>query len=146
MGYTVQIGEIFEELNQAKSRKDKKDILEKNKYTPVLRYLLRGIFDPKVQYIIDDTPDYTPSDLPYGEAENTLFLEIPKCSIFVKGNPKANNIPVSKAKQILIQILETLHATEASLYMQMLKKKTKIKGLTSKLVLEVFPNMYKEGG
>ena len=30
MGYTVQIGEIFEELNQAKSRKDKKDILEKN--------------------------------------------------------------------------------------------------------------------
>ena len=107
---------------------------------------MRGIFDPKVQYIIDDTPDYTPSDLPYGEAENTLFLEIPKCSIFVKGNPKANNIPLSKAKQILIQILETLHATEASLYMQMLKKKTKIKGLTSKLVLEVFPNMYKEGG
>jgi hypothetical protein len=26
----------------------------------------------------------------------------------------------------------------------MLKKKTKIKGLTSKLVLEVFPGMYKE--
>ena len=66
MGYTVQIGEIFEKLDQAKSRKDKKDILEKNKDTPVLRYLLRGIFDPKVQYIIDDTPDYTPSDLPYG--------------------------------------------------------------------------------
>jgi len=27
----------------------------------------------------------------------------------------------------------------------MLKKKSKVKGLTSKLVLEVFPNMYKEG-
>ena len=65
MGYTEQIGEIFEKLDQAKSRKDKKDILEKNKDTPVLRYLLRGIFDPKVQYIIDDTTDYTPSDLPY---------------------------------------------------------------------------------
>jgi hypothetical protein len=46
---------------------------------------------------------------------------------------------------ILIQILESLGASEAALYMQMLKKKSKVKGLTSKLVLEVFPNMYKEG-
>ena len=46
-------------------------------------------------------------------------------------------------KELLIQILESLGDSEAALYMQMLKKKSKIKGLTSKLVLEVFPNLYK---
>jgi len=52
-------------------------------------------------------------------------------------------LKLERSKQILIQILESLSAAEASLYMQMLKKKSKVKGLTSKLVLEVFPNMYK---
>ena len=42
--------------------------------------------------------------------------------------------------------MESLHPDEAALYMQMLKKKSKIKGLTSKLVLEVWPNLYKEKG
>ena len=65
--------------------------------------------------------------------------------MFVKGNPKSAKLKPQRMKELLIQILESLHPTEAVLYMQMLKKKSKVKGLTSKLVLEVFPNMYKEG-
>ena len=68
---------------------------------------------------------------------------MPKCYIFVKGNPKSAKLKPQRMKELLIQILESLHPTEAVLYMQMLKKKSKVKGLTSKLVLEVFPNMYK---
>ena len=145
-GYTITVGEIVDEFEKAKTRKSKKEILEKFQDIEVFRHLLRGTFDPKVQWTITEKPDYTPQNVPEGEAPNTLYQEIPKCSIFVKGHPRSAKLKLERAKQILIQILESLSASEAALYMQMLKKKSKIKGLTSKLVLEVFPYMYNEGG
>ena len=143
---TPTIGEILGDIDKTKSRQGKKDILTKYKDVEVLKHLLRGIFDPKVQWTITEQPDYTKDDTtPEGEEPNNLYREMPKCSIFVKGHPKSAKLKPQRTKELLIQILESLGAHEASLYMQMLKKKSKVKGLTSKLVLEVFPNMYKEG-
>jgi hypothetical protein len=140
---TKMIGEIFVEFEKTKSRQEKKEVLEKYKDIEVLRHLLRGIFDPKVQWTITEQPDYAKDVItPAGEEPNNLYIEIPKCSIFVKDHPKATNLKLERSRQLLIQILESLSAAEAALYMQMLKKKSKVKGLTSKLVLEVFPNMY----
>ena len=145
--YTITVGEIISEFEKAKTRKDKKEVLEKHKDIEALRYLLCGIFDPKVQWTISEEPDYAKDvETPEGAEANTLYMEIPKCSIFVKGHVASAKLKSERSKQILIQVLESLSAAEASLYMQMLKKKSKVKGLTSKLVLEVFPNMYKEGG
>ena len=143
--YTITVGEIIGEFEKAKSRQEKKAVLEKHKDVSVLRFLLRGIFDPKVQWTITEKPDYTSQNVPEGEAPNTLYQEIPKCSIFAKGHPASAKLKPQRIKEILIQIMESLHPSEAALYMQMLKKKSKVKGLTSKLVLEVFPGMYKEG-
>ena len=143
---TLMISEILDKFEKAKSRQEKKDVLEKYKTVKILRHLLRGTFDPKVQWTITEQPDYAKDVItPEGEEPNNLYLEIPKCSIFVKGHPKSAKLKLERSKQILIQILESLGASEAALYMQMLKKKSKVKGLTSKLVLEVFPNLYKEG-
>ena len=141
--YTITIGEIIDEFEKAKSRQSKKAVLEKHKNIEVLRHLLRGTFDPKVQWSINEQPDYTLQDAPEGESANTLYHEIPNCSIFVKGHLASAKLKPERAKQLLIQIMESLHPAEAELYMQMLKKKSKVKGLTSKLVLEVFPNLYK---
>jgi hypothetical protein len=144
--YTITIGEIIGEIEKAKTRKDKKTVLEKHKDNEVLRHLLRGTFDPKVQWTISEEPDYVKDvKTPEGAEPNTLYMEIPNCSILVKGHPSSVKLKPKRTKELLIQILESLGASEASLYMQMLKKKSKVKGLTSKLVLEVFPNMYKEG-
>jgi len=143
--YTITVGEIIDEFEKAKTRKAKKEILEKFQDIEVLRHLLRGTFDPKVQWTITEKPDYTSQNVPEGEAPNTLYQEIPKCSIFVKGHQASARLTPKRMKELLIQIMESLHPSEAALYMQMLKKKSKVKGLTSKLVLEVFPNMYKEG-
>ena len=141
---TKMISEIIGEFEKAKTRQAKKEVLEKYKDIAVLRHLLRGTFDPKVQWTITEQPDYAKDVVtPEGEEPNNLYIEIPKCSIFVKGNPKSAKLKLERAKQLLIQILESLSVSEAALYMQMLKKKSKVKGLTSKLVLEVFPNMYK---
>ena len=143
-GYTLTIGEIFDKFEKAKSRKAKKEILEKYKDIEVLRHLLRGTFDPKVQWAINEQPDFTPQNTPEGESPNTLYNEMPLCSMFVKDHAASARLKPERMKILLIQIMESLHPTEAALYMQMLKKKTKVKGLTSKLVLEVFPGMYKE--
>ena len=143
-GYTLTIGEIFDKFEKAKSRKAKKEILEKHKDIEVLRHLLRGTFDPKVQWAINEQPDFTPQNTPEGESPNTLYNEMPLCSMFVKDHAASARLKPERMKILLIQIMESLHPTEAALYMQMLKKKTKVKGLTSKLVLEVFPGMYKE--
>ena len=143
---TPTIGEIFGDIDKTKSRQGKKDILTKYKDVSALKWFLRGTFDPKVEWLIDEEPDFKKDDItPEGEQPNSLYVEIPKCSLFVKGQPSSAKVQVKRLREILIQILESLHPTEAALYMQMLKKKSKVKGLTSKLVLEVFPNMYKEG-
>ena len=143
--YTITIGEIIGEFEKAKSRQSKKEVLEKHKDVTALRYLLCGIFDPKVQWTITEQPDYAKDvETPEGAEANTLYHEMPKCYIFVKGHSSSAKLKPQRTKELLIQILESLGASEASLYMQMLKKKSKVKGLTSKLVLEVFPNMYKE--
>ena len=143
--YTITVGEIIGEFEKAKSRQAKKEVLEKHKDIEVLRHLLRGIFDPKVQWTITEEPDYVKDvETPEGAEANTLYHEIPNCSIFVKGHQAAAKLKPQRTKELLIQVLESLGASKASLYMQMLKKKSKVKGLTSKLVLEVFPNMYKE--
>jgi len=143
---TPTIGEIFGDIDKTKSRQGKKDILTKYKDVSALKWFLRGTFDPKVEWLIDEEPDFKKDDItPEGEQPNSLYVEIPKCSLFVKGHPSSAKVQVKRLREILIQILESLHPTEAALYMQMLKKKSKVKGLTSKLVLEVFPNMYKEG-
>ena len=141
---TVMIGEIIGEFEKAKSRQAKKEVLEKYKNVEVFRHLLRGTFDPKVQWTINEEPDYVKDvETPEGAEPNNLYMEIPKCSIFVKGHPASARLKPQRMKELLIQILESLGASEAALYMQMLKKKSKVKGLTSKLVLEVFPNLYK---
>ena len=144
---TQMIGEILDKVHKAKSRQAKKEVLEKHKSVSALQHLLRGIFDPKVQWTINEEPDYLKDvEAPEGAEPNTLYQEIPNCSIFVRGHAAAAKLKSKRTKELLTQVLESLGASEASLYMQMLKKKSKVKGLTSKLVLEVFPNMYKEGG
>ena len=143
--YTITVGEIIDEFEKAKNRQAKKVVLEKYKDITVLQHLLRGIFDPKVQWTINEEPDYVKDvEIPEGAEPNTLYQEIPNCSIFVKGHNASAKLKPQRTKELLIQILESLSDSEAGLYMQMLKKKSKVKGLTSKLVLEVFPNMYKE--
>ena len=48
-GYTITVGEIIDVFEKAKNRQAKKEVLEKHKGVEVLRHLLRGTFDPKVQ-------------------------------------------------------------------------------------------------
>ena len=124
---TIYISELLKKVAKARTRKEKKSILEEYKTNNVLKFVLQGTFDPSIEWNVGKKlPNYTPDDAPIGLNPQTLFVVMPKCSIFVKGHAKSNGLD------------------ESLIFVQMLKKKLKVKGLTEKLVLEVFPNLYRK--
>ncbi|MBT6699117.1 MAG: hypothetical protein HOB15_01780 [Flavobacteriales bacterium] len=142
---TIYISELLKKIAKAKSRKQKKTILEEYKDNNVLKFVLQGTFDPSIEWNVPKKfPKYKPDDAPIGLNPQTLFVVVPKCSIFVKGHAKANGLTEKRTKELLIQVLESMHEDESLIFVQMLKKKLKVKGLTEKLVLEVFPNLYRK--
>ena len=111
---TPTIGEILGDIDKVKSRQGKKDILTKYKDVEALKWFLRGTFDPRVEWLIDEEPDFKKDDItPEGEQPNSLYMEIPKCSLFVKGHPSSAKVQTKRLKEILIQILEILPVVEA---------------------------------
>ena len=142
---TVYISELLKGISKAKTRKEKKALLEKYRTNNILRFVLQGTFDPSIEWNVPSKmPPYKKDDAPIGLSEISLFTVMPKCSIFVKGHPKANNLKAKRIKELLIQMLESMHPDESLVFIQMLKKKLKCKGLTAKLVLEVFPDLYRK--
>ena len=142
---TLYISELFKKIAKAGSRKEKKGILEEYKDNNVFRFVLQGTFDPNIKWNVPKKfPKYVPDIAPLGLNEISLFTVMPKCSMFVDGHAKASGLKEKKIKELLLQILESMNKDESLIFEQMLKKKLKVKGLTEKLVLEVFPNLYRK--
>ena len=142
---TVYISELLKGIAKARTRREKKILLEKYKTNNILRFVLQGTFDPTIEWNVPKKlPPYKKDDAPIGLSETSLFTVMPKCSIFVKGHPKSNGLKEKRIKELLIQILESMHPDESAVFTQMVKKKLKCKGLTEKLVLEVFPDLYRK--
>ena len=140
---TKMISELFEEFEQLKTRKQKAQFLEKYKQNAMLKAVLQGTFDPNIQWC-SDVPPYVPDAAPLGLNPSSLYMEIPKCTVFAQGHPKSAGVKPERMKELLTQVLESMHPAESMIYEQMLKKKLKVKGLTEKLVLEVFPDLYRK--
>jgi hypothetical protein len=142
---TLYISELFKKIAKAGTRKEKKAILEEYKDNNIFRFVLQGTFDPNIKWNVPKKfPKYVPDIAPLGLNEISLFTVMPKCSMFVDGHAKSNGLKEKKIKELLVQILESMGKDESSVFEQMLKKKLKVKGLTEKLVLEVFPNLYRK--
>ena len=142
---TVYISELLKGIGKARTRKEKKALLEKYRTNNILRFVLQGTFDPSIVWNVPKKmPAYKKDDAPIGLSETSLFTVMPKCSIFVKDHPKANGLKEKRVKELLTQILESMHPDESLVFIQMLKKKLKCKGLTEKLVLEGFPDLYRK--
>ena len=142
---TVYISELLKGIAKAKTRAEKKKLLEQYKTNNIFRFVLQGTFDPSIVWNVPKKmPKYQKDDAPIGLSEVSLFTVMPKCSIFVKGHPKSINLKEKRIKELLIQMLESMHPDESLIFEQMVKKKLKVKGLTEKLVLEVFPDLYRK--
>ena len=143
---TEYISEIFSRIDKAKNRKLTKEILESCKDNKTIKFLLQGTFDPSIKWTIKKLPKYTAKNgVPIDLCDTNLFATVPKCSIFVQGHAKAEILSEEHSIKLLTQMLEIMHEDESKIFAGMLKKKLKVKGLTEKLVLEVFPDLYRKG-
>lgn len=135
------IYEIFEEFEKAETRQQKIEVLRKNDRM-TLRNVLQGAFHPAIKYNIKKAPEYKRSDSPPGLAYANLDTEFRRVYLFVEGSKKADpNLTPERREHLLIQLLETLEAKEAEVFMNMIMKNLKVKGLTQKIVEEAFPGL-----
>ena len=132
------ISEIFTKINNAKDKPKKVEVL-KQYDSPGIRMVLKGAFDPKIEWDLPPgTPPYIANEAPAGTEHTYLELEAKRLYNFVKGgNNQLNKI---RKETLFIQMLEGLHADEAKILIDM-KNKTlnkTYKGLTSEMVKEAF--------
>jgi len=136
------IYEIFEEVEKSKTAKDRVLVLQYNQ-SYALKSILKGMFDPNIEFVFDKIPEYKASDAPPGLGYNSIHQEIQRAYLFEKNNPRTPpNLTMKRREEILIQILESMESKEAQVFANMImKKKTSVKGLTYGIVKEAFPDI-----
>ena len=135
----IALPTIIAEVAKAKNKNEKKTVLLKHGNNGALKEILRYTYDPKIKFLL---PSGNP---PYNsvvdETENPTYLYglIRKLYLFVEGgNP---NLKPARREYLFIELLESIHPTEAELLCQVKDKKIKCNGLTYNLVKETFPEL-----
>ena len=130
------ISEIFTKINNAKDKPKKIEVLRQYD-TPGMRMILKGAFDPKIEWELPEgTPPYIENEAPAGTEHTYLEVEAKRLYNFAKGgNDTINKI---RKETLFIQMLEGLHASEAKVLLDIKNKSLNktYKGLTSDMVKE----------
>ena len=130
--------EIFTKVNNAKVKEEKIKVLKQHDSVP-LRQILKGAFDPKIEWDLPEgTPPYKVNEAPAGTEHTVLYTESKRLWHFVKGaDPKLTK---ARKEMMFIQMLEGLHADEAKLIISVKEKSlnNSYKGLTDAVVKEAF--------
>ena len=132
------ISEIFTKINNAKDKPKKIEVLRKYD-TPGMRMILKGAFDPKIEWDLPEgTPPYIENEAPAGTEHTFLEVEARRLYNFAKGGN--NTINKIRKETLFIQMLEGLHASEAKVLIDVKNKSLNktYKGLTSDMVKEAF--------
>lgn len=133
--------EIFRDFERAPSKTAKIAVLHKNN-RPALLDVLQGAFHPNINFTVKSKPSYRRSDAPPGMGYSSIDVEMRRAYLFVEGSDRAPpDLKDTRRQEILIQILEALEAPEADVFMNMILKDLKVKGLTYKIVQEAFPGL-----
>ena len=132
------ISEIFTKINNAKDKPKKIEVLRQYD-TPGMRMILKGAFDPKIEWDLPEgTPPYIANEAPAGTEHTFLEVEAKRLYNFaVGGNDQLNKI---RKETLFIQMLEGLHESEAKVLIDVKNKSLNktYKGLTSDMVKEAF--------
>ena len=106
------ISEILRKVSNAKTKKEKVDLLRKHN-SPALRQLMIINFDDSVVSLLPEGEvPYTPNDAPVGTDHTRLEQEYRGLYRFFKGGAKLSNL---KRESMFVQLLEGLSAEEAEL-------------------------------
>ncbi len=137
--YKREVFEIFEEFEKATNKAQRKEVLLKYSDVTALLDILRGTFDDALEFNLPKgRPPFTPN-LPES-VPSSLHRKHREFGYFVKG-AVADSMPAWKRERMFIQMLESIHPSDAELVLSMVEKKSPVKFLTKKLVQEAFPKL-----
>ena len=136
--YTPLLSEVLKKVNNAKTKDKKIAILRENDTEP-LRMVIKGSFDPKIEWLLPkgDVP-FKANDAEEGTEHTVLAKEARKLYNYVKGGN--DPLPQFRREDMFIQLLEGLHKSEAELVINAKDKKLHqvYKGLSAAVVKEAF--------
>jgi hypothetical protein len=142
--YRPLISEVLRKVNNAKTKKEKTDILLKYN-SQTLRSLLIWNFDESVKSALPegDVP-FTANPAPEGTDHILLENEVKKFFYFIEG---ASTISKTKREQIFLGMIESLHPDEAEVLILVKDKnlQKKFTRVSRALIEETFPQI-KWGG
>ncbi len=137
------ISEILSEASKIEERPGRVEFLRKHN-CPALRDILRINFDDDVVSALPaGEPPYRKDDAPKGYEYKTLHREFKQLGKFFKG-PVSRQISDLKRESMFISLLECLNGEEAELLVLAKDKKLKYRGITKKLVSDVWPNLIRK--
>ena len=135
--------EILEAVSKKKTKKEKIALLQKYSNRADFMYVLRGAYADNIEWLIPDGPlpeGISWSDSPsIDTAEERLIRAYRNFRYLVKGGA---DILQSKREDIYLNMIRSLHESEAKLLMSIISKKLPYKGITKALVAEAFPQVW----
>ena len=141
MNFNRMYPEIFIEFQTAPTRKEKIDVLRRYD-SGRFREFLFLMFSPNVEFDVEIPKTYKVNPEPEGMTMSTLHIEVSRLYRFIKGHPKkAVGLTGEKQKNLLINVLESIHKDEAELLIKVMKREAKIPYLTAQIVKEAFPGI-----
>jgi len=135
---TMTIPEILKRIvREAKSKEDIVRMLRENS-SHTLKQVLYYAFLDKSKWYRKDLPPYTPEASPEGLTMTSLFQESKRLYIF----KEIYKLDTQRKDQLLIQILESVHPSEAAVIKELFDGTFgRAYSLDKKIVLEAFPDL-----
>jgi len=141
----ASVAEILSEASKLKNKKDKVEFLTQYKNRKDLEHIVKGAYHPAIVWLVPDGPlpeGVQFSDVPAVDlADDRLIRAFRQFQYLVQGGPEMKQ---SKREDIYLNILRSVHESEAKLLMSVVSKKLPYKGMTRKLMLEIFPDWLPE--
>ena len=137
------LSEFFDIVEKQANDTDRANLLlNATKNDNFLKWMLRLNFDPNVKFLLPEgTPPYKKiEDRPMGYEEITLYKSQRRFYIWM--DPK-QNLKQMKRESLFIELLESLHYTEADLICLIKdgKLNEKYPSITESLVRKIFPEL-----
>ena len=137
----VSVAEIFSEASKLKAKKDKIEFLSRYRNRKDLEHIVKGAYHPAIVWLVPDGPlpeGVELSDVPAVDlADDRLIRAWRQFQYLVKGGPEMTR---AKREDMYLNIIRSVHESEAKLLMGIVGKKIPYKGLTRALMLETFPD------
>lgn len=129
---------ILDFTSKLPNDEEKVKCLKANENTALLT-ILKFCYDPNIKWALPEgEPPYKPCEYP--NVENMLYSEARRLYLFVEGgNP---NLKPLKRESMYVDLLQSITPEDAKLLIAIKDKELPYPGLSSKIVLKAFPNLY----